>query len=74
MTRSSGAGGGLPDIPEDLLLRIARHVTLNDWAEGPAQACRGLCYVHLQHVLLHIPGYWVRHLPCYGHARDHKPG
>ena len=61
MIYSCAAGGCLLKFTEEILLQVARHFTLDDWAKGPARACWTLYRVHLPRAVLHF-GYDVIYL------------
>ena len=48
------AGRVLTDLPKDILLGIAWHFTMKQWAVGPAQASRSLYRMHLPRMVLSI--------------------
>ena len=50
----SHAGGALVNLPKDILLGIAWHFTVKEWAVGPAQASRSLYRMNLPRLVLHI--------------------
>ena len=48
------AGGAFVDLPIDVLLGIAWHFDLKEWANGPARVSRALYRMHLPRVVLDL--------------------
>ncbi len=72
------AGVAFIDLPEDVLLGIAWHFDLKEWANGPAQVSRALYRMRLPRVILDVlevdvSSYFLSHLGC-GKARVHSCG
>ena len=45
----------LLDLPEELLQLVSKHFEADEWAQGPAQACRLLNRMHLPRIELYEP-------------------
>ena len=71
---SCASGDGFPELPQDILLRIAGRLTMKEWLCGPAGVCQSLHKVPLPNIVLELNDHIVRNLPFPSIIHDDADG